>query len=80
MANEKNKCSCPPLQLKSVEECQPCPLGISSGFMVRFCGQRKNLRGVKRRVGDVWQLPRGYVCYTPKGWAQMEVPRRIEIE
>jgi len=80
MTNEKKKCSCPPLQLKTVEECQPCPPGISRGFIVRFCGQRKNLRGVKRRLGDVWQLPRGYVCYTPTGWVQMEVPRWIKIE
>lgn len=80
MENEKKKCSCPPLQLKTVEECQPCPPGISSGFMVRFCGQCKNLRGVKRRLGDVWQLPRGYACYTPTGWVQMEVHKWIKSE
>ena len=26
--NEKEKCSCPLLQLETVEECQPCPPGI----------------------------------------------------
>ena len=76
MTNEKKKYSCPPLQPKTVGECQPCP--PRSGFLFRFCGQRKNLRGAKRLVGDVWQLPRGYVCYTPTGWVQMEVTKWVK--
>lgn len=72
---------CPEIELAPIpEECSPCPPGIKRGFMVRFCGKRKNLRGVKRRVGDVWQLPRGLVFYTPSGWVQMEVPDTIETE
>lgn len=54
--------------------------GLKIGFLPRFLGERKNLRGVKRRIGDVWKLPRGFVCYTPSGWVQMEVPDRIETE
>lgn len=80
MADKTNNHGCREIRLKAAEECQPCPPGLRNGFICRFCGQRKNLRGVKRRVGDVWQLPRGFVCYTPAGWTQMVVPESIQRE
>lgn len=81
MTNEKRNHCCHEIQLQPVsEECPPCLPGIGRSIFSRFCGQRKNLRGVKRRVGDVWQLPRGFVCYTPMGWTQMEVPKAIQTE
>lgn len=74
---EAKKPHCPEIQISPVaEECRPAPSGLDNSLMYRFLGNRKNLRGLKPKVGDVWQLPKGFVCYTRFGWAEMIVPKK----
>jgi hypothetical protein len=50
------------------------------GIILVYIGERKNLRGAQRRVGNVCKTPRGFHFYDGKHWQQMDVPEMIETE
>ena len=47
------------------------------GIIMVYIGERKNLRGAQRRVGNVCKTPRGYHFYDGRHWNLMDVPERI---
>lgn len=50
------------------------------GIMTVYIGERKNLRGAQRRVGNVCQTPRGFHFYDGKHWQKMDVPKSIDTK
>ena len=48
-----------------------------NGTMLVFIGERKNLRGAKRQVGNVVRTPRGYHFYDGHHWQLFSVPETI---
>ena len=45
-----------------------------------YIGERKNLRGAQRRVGNVCKTPRGFHFYDGKHWLKMDAPKWINIK
>lgn len=53
---------------------------MREGIMLVYIGERKNLRGAQRRVGNVCKTPRGFHFYDGKHWKKMDVPKIINTK
>jgi len=51
-----------------------------SGIIMVYIGERKNLRGAQRRVGNICKTPRGLHFYDGKHWLKMNVPKWINTK
>jgi len=50
------------------------------GIIMVYIGERKNLRGAQRRVGNVCKTPRGFHFYDGKHWQKMDVQKSIDTK
>lgn len=50
------------------------------GIILVYIGERKNLRGAQRRVGNVCKTSRGFHFYDGRHWQKMDVPKCINTK